>query len=118
MSRRRSISRTERVRIFEAAQGICHICGEAIDGTRDRWDVEHVVPLNLGGDDHGDNLQPAHERCHKGKSKDDARNLAKAKSVHSKHIGARPNPTRPIPGSRNHHLKRKIGGGVEPRWKD
>jgi len=90
MTRRRSISRTERVRIFEAAQGLCHICGEAIDGTRERWDVDHVVPLQLGGDDHGDNLQPAHVACHATKTPADVKQIAKAKRVHAKHIGAKP----------------------------
>ncbi|MFE3837320.1 HNH endonuclease [Pseudogemmobacter sonorensis] len=94
---RRSISRTERVRIFDGAQGRCHICGEKIDGTYEAWDVEHVIPLELGGDDHGDNLQPAHRRCHAEKTKGDVRQIAKAKRVRANHIGARPRPKKPIP---------------------
>ena len=86
---RRSISRTERVRIFEAAQGVCHICGQPIDGVRERWDVEHVIPLALGGDDKGDNLQPAHASCHAAKTPDDVAKIAKAKRVAAKHQGAR-----------------------------
>jgi hypothetical protein len=33
---RRRMSTTRRARIFQAANGVCHICGEQIDGTRER----------------------------------------------------------------------------------
>lgn len=92
---RRTISRTERVRIFETAGGICHICGQPIDGVRERWDVEHVIPLALGGDDHGENLRPAHVACHAGKTPEDVRQIAKAKRVAAKHMGARPKTRMP-----------------------
>jgi len=96
---RRSISTTRRVKIFEAANGICHICGQRIDGTRERWDVEHVIPLALGGDDDGENLQPAHAKCHAKKTADDVKVIAKAKRIEAKHIGAN-RPKRKIPSRR------------------
>jgi 5-methylcytosine-specific restriction enzyme A len=111
---RRSISRTERVRIFERAGGLCHICNGRIDGTRERWDVEHVVPLQLGGDDHGDNLQPAHVGCHAGKTAQDVAQIAKAKRVRAKHLGA-DRPRHKLPGGRDGQWKQKIGGGWERR---
>ena len=94
MTRRMSPSR--RARIFEAHKGQCHICGERIDGTREKWEVEHVVPYALTRDDSDDNLAPAHERCHATKTPDDVRKIAKAKRVHRKHIGAA-NPKRKMP---------------------
>lgn len=88
MSRRR-MSTTRRVRIFEAAGGVCHICGGKIDATRERWDADHVIPLELSGDDSDDNLRPAHERCHRAKtSTEDVPRIAKAKRVRAKHLGA------------------------------
>lgn len=112
MTRRMSPSR--RARIFEAHGGKCHICGEAIDGTRERWDAEHIVPYALTRDDSDDNLAPAHKRCHAKKTPDDVARIAKAKRVERKHKGAhRPKST--IPGSRGSQWKRKIGGTVVRR---
>lgn len=114
MTKRRSIGRTERVRIFDAAQGVCHICGTKIDGTREKWDVEHVIPLQLGGEDTGENLQPAHVKCHAAKTKDDMSRISKAKRVSAKHIGA-VTAKNPIPGGRASKWKRTINGRVVPR---
>jgi 5-methylcytosine-specific restriction endonuclease McrA len=115
---RRRMSTTRRARIFEAAGGICHICGQAIDGTREPWDADHVIPLEIGGDDTDDNLRPAHRACHADKTAGaDIPAIAKAKRVRAKHIGAH-QPRSRLPGGRNDNLKRKIGGGVVPRHED
>lgn len=109
---RRPISRTERVRIFEAARGICSICGEKIDGARERWDVSHEVPLALGGADDAGNMRPAHERCHRRHTAEvDAPAIAKAKRVRAKHIGARAQPIRPLPGGKKSQWKQTIANG-------
>lgn len=83
---RRRISRTERAAIFLAADGVCHICGAKIDGGREAWDVEHVIPLAMGGEDGGDNLKPAHVKCHKPKTAEDAGKLAKAERLRLRHV--------------------------------
>lgn len=114
---RRNISRTERVRIFERAEGKCHICGQAIDGTRERWEVEHIIPYALTRDETESNLAPAHERCHATKTPVDVRQIAKAKRVAAKHIGAKANPVRPMPGSRASKWKRRVDGTVVLRGK-
>ena len=107
MTRRMSTSR--RARIFEASGGICHICGQAIDGTRERWDVEHIVPYALTRDDSEKNLAPAHVSCHAGKTKKDVAQIAKAKRIAAKHQGAwKPQST--IPGSKGSAWKRKLDG--------
>lgn len=113
---RRPISTRERVDIFTRANGICHICGETIDGTRDRWEVEHVIALEMGGDEAkgSPNLQPAHVGCHKVKTAVDAWAIAKAKRREARHIGA--NTTRsPLPCGRGSKWKKKINGAVERR---
>ncbi len=112
---RRRMNTTRRARIFQAANGICHICGEPIDGTRERWDADHVIPLEISGDDSDDNLRPAHERCHRAKtSKEDAPTIAKCKRVAAKHSGAR-KAKATLPGSKHSKWKRKIDGTVVPR---
>lgn len=102
---RRSMSRTRRVRIFDAAGGACHICAGCIQ-PGEAWEVEHVIPLVISGDDSDDNLRPAHVKCHRAKTTEDAGTIAKAKRVHAKHIGAKPKSKMPY---------RKFNG--EPVWK-
>jgi len=112
---RRRMSPTRRARIFQAHGGVCHICGQVIDGTRERWDADHVIALEISGDDSDDNLRPAHEACHRAKSdKQDAPTIAKAKRVAGKHSGAH-RPRSRLPGSRGDKIKRKIDGTVVPR---
>lgn len=112
---RRRMSTTRRARIFQAANGVCHICGEQIDGTRERWDADHVIPLEISGDDSDENLRPAHERCHRAKTaKVDAPAIAKCRRVAAKHSGAHKTKST-FPGSRGSKWKRKIDGTVVPR---
>lgn len=82
-------------------------------------EYDHILPDALGGEPTLENCAVLCRTCHSAKtSKKDVPQIAKAKRVHRGHINARPKPARPFPGSRDHHLKRKIGGGVVPRWKE
>ena len=108
---RRPRTTLQRAKIFNDHNGICHICEEKIDGTREKWELEHVIPYELTRDDSDENLRPAHVSCHKQKTAQDKKDIAKAKRVAAKHTGAhRPKST--IPGSKGSKFKRKIGGGV------
>jgi 5-methylcytosine-specific restriction endonuclease McrA len=111
MSRRR-LSPAERVAIFNRAYGFCHICKEHI-GLAERWDVEHVVALALGGTEAkmDTNLQPAHARCHAPKTVEDFGRIAKAKRVEARHLGA----AKPRSSLSHPTLKRKLDGSVVPR---
>lgn len=84
---RRQRTTLQRARIFDAAAGTCHICGCKIT-TGDKWDIEHIIPLEISGDDTDDNLAPAHVRCHKTKTRTDAGDIAKCRRVAAKHKGA------------------------------
>lgn len=90
---RRRLSTKARAAIFAAANGICHICGTAIQAT-EAWDADHLVPLALGGEDSPENMRPAHAKCHRGagsKTSDDVAKIAKAKRNEARHKGfARP----------------------------
>ncbi len=51
----------------------CALCGGPIDYSirypdPDSFVVDHVVPINAGGTDTRDNIQPAHNRCNRLKS--------------------------------------------------
>ena len=84
---RRSISDTERTRIFLAHQGVCAVCGGKIVGKA--WDLDHGRALALLGDDTEDNLYPVHRSpCHRDKTKDDVAKIAKAKRREARHLGS------------------------------
>lgn len=99
----------QRAAIFEAHGGKCHICGERIDGTREAWELEHVVPYALTRDDSDGNLAPAHVSCHAAKTADDKGRIAKANRVRAKHQGAH-KPKSALPGSKASAWKRTIDG--------
>jgi 5-methylcytosine-specific restriction protein A len=88
MTKRRSISKAMRVRIFDAAAGVCHLCKLPINATRgEKWHVEHVKPLWEGGSDDEGNMAPAHVDCHATKSAEEAAPRAKGTRQRASHIG-------------------------------
>lgn len=111
--KRRTISTRERVTLFQTHGGICHICQGRI-AIGDAWEVEHVIPLAQGGEDGGDNLRPAHVRCHAGKTAVDAGDTARAKRREARHLGAKASRT-PLPFGKRSPLKRKINGQIVRR---
>ncbi|WP_409568439.1 HNH endonuclease [Methylobacterium sp. J-072] len=62
-TRRRSLSGRSRLQTWERTGGICVLCDRRIDGVRERWIVEHIRALELGGADDINNMGPAHEAC-------------------------------------------------------
>lgn len=115
MTARRHISTKARVQLFADHKGLCHICKEKIDGVRERWEVEHIIPLELGGADDPSNWAPAHVSCHKAKTKQDAADIGRARRVYARHIGAKAPSRTPMPFGRGSKLKKKINGEVVPR---
>ena len=116
MSKRRALSTRERVRLFHLHGGICHICETKIDGSREGWEIEHVISLAMGGEDKDGNMKPAHWKCHKKKTAEvDAPRLAQAKRREAKHIGAKAPSKRPLPGSKASRWKKRMDGTVERR---
>lgn len=86
-TRRKSMSPSRRLRIWEAHSGRCCLCGQKIDGSREKWTVEHIRALGLGGEDDDSNCAPAHETCRREKDKADVAMIAKAKAMKRVHIG-------------------------------
>ena len=113
----RAMSTSRKARIFEQHGGVCHLCGQKIDGTRERWDAEHIVPYALTRDDSDENLAPAHVDCHKAKTRQDVTAIAKAKRVAAKHNGAFQTRSK-LPGGRSSKFKRKINGTTVSRDED
>jgi len=96
MTTRRSLSPLQRLKVFEAAKGVCHLCQQRIQ-VGQKWDVEHVRPLALGGADDETNMRPAHKVCHAEKTKADAASWSKAKRMKAKHIGIKKRRGWPLP---------------------
>lgn len=111
-TQRRFLSGRRRLQAWERTAGACVICGQRIDGVRERWIVEHIRALELGGADDLANMGPAHEACGREKTRDDHARAAEAKRQKIRHLGAVVGPTRPLPGSRACALKRKVNGTV------
>lgn len=111
MTERRRLSPMRKLKVFEDAGGLCHICGLKIFGKG--WEVEHVIPLALGGADDANNMRPAHDHCHGEKTKADNASWSKAKRMKAKHYGIRKKSTWPT--GRDGPFKALVGGGVERR---
>ena len=106
MTTRRSLSPLQRLKVFESAKGVCHLCELRIQ-VGDKWDVEHVRPLALDGADDAANMRPAHKDCHATKTKADAASWSKAKRIKAKHLGIRkPGGFRKPPPGYNYWTRR------------
>lgn len=108
--KRKTLSTKARLELFQAHNGTCHVCGGKIQ-VGEAWEVEHVIPLALGGDDDTNNMAPVHKKvCHETKTREqDVPAIARAKRREAKHIGAKPKrPWHPT-------LRKKMNGEVVPR---
>lgn len=83
---RKPLTPTQRLKMFEAHKGICCCCGAYIKAG-ERWIDEHIIPLALGGTNDLENRAPAHEKCAALKTKDDQKQIAKAKRQKRAHLG-------------------------------
>jgi hypothetical protein len=103
-----------RLAVWERAKGICVLCDQPIDGVRERWIIEHIRALELGGQDEPDNMGPAHAACALAKTRDDHRRTSKAKRQKIRHLGAE-KTKRPLPYGKRSRWKKKIDGTIVPR---
>ena len=110
---RKSISTKARVALFQKHGGVCHICGGKIN-VGEEWQVEHIIPFAMGGEDAEPNWAPAHTKCHKTKTKTDVADISKAKRREARHIGAKVSKT-PLPFGKKSKWKRKMDGTVVER---
>jgi 5-methylcytosine-specific restriction protein A len=86
------------LKIWEAGGGVCCLCNRPIDGTRDRWFIEHILALELGGKDTDDNCAPAHYECKPAKDADDHSRAAEAKREKAAQLGIPKRSTLKSPG--------------------
>lgn len=114
MTVRKKLSPTQRARVFLAHGGVCAICTRKIAPGED-YDLDHVLPLALGGADEASNLVPVHVDCHRGKggkTASDIGRIRKADRCAKKHVLKKKSR---MAGSRDSGWKRKMDGTVERR---
>lgn len=87
MTRRRRTP-AQREAICETHSWTCCICKGQITPPREKWILEHIIPLASGGADDESNLAPAHYVCAIEKTKNDLGRIAKGKRVRAKHVGS------------------------------
>ena len=101
---RRAISRHRRDLILDRQKRICPLCNKplpssemtsGVDGVpgwtmTGPFEVDHVLPLELGGADHIDNMQALCRPCHRQKTRDDVRRIAKARRIRKREAGLAP----------------------------
>lgn len=113
MTKRRRRTGKQRLALFNAHGGKCHLCGGQIQ-PGEKWEVEHVIALEISGDDSDENCRPAHAKCHKAKTVQDAADIAKAKRREVKFQGAEP-PKQKIKSRPFQRKERKAKEALPPR---
>ena len=86
---RKGFTTKQRAAVFSEHGGKCHLCGAPIQAGQ-AWDIDHVIPLALGGTNDAANLRPAHAKCHRGtdsKTSDDVKSISRADRLAKKHFG-------------------------------
>ena len=113
--RRPTFSTSFRLSLFLKRKSTCAGCSQKMEAGK-VWDIDHILPLALGGAIEPDNLQILCRPCHRAKTtQSDVPRLAKTKRLKARHLGARAPSSRPIPGSRHSPWKRKMDGTVVRR---
>lgn len=116
MMKRKGRSKGQRIDVLHAHGGACYLCGLPINLARgDRMEVEHRIPIALGGADDHTNTLPAHAECHAQKTKADVRTIAKAKRVAKKHEGTFRQSRNAFATAKTGKFKQKLDGSLIDR---
>ena len=110
--KRSNLSPKARLSLFLTSCGTCQSCQSKIHPGQ-KWEIDHIIPLALGGDNSLKNLQILCKICHTLKTnRQDLTIIAKVKRLQTKHLGANTIAYKPIPGSKKSKWKKKITGEV------
>lgn len=88
-TKRKPLTPSQRLKLFEAHKGICYLCGLKIEAGV-TWVDEHVTSLGLGGTNDIDNRAPVHVKCAAAKTVGDMAAINKAKRVKRRSLGIKP----------------------------
>ena len=108
--KRRTVTPKIRLAMLFKADNRCQSCQAKIHPGQ-KWEIDHIIPLALGGPDSLENMQILCKICHRFKTNQrDITQIAKVKRLEIKHLGADAVTKRPMLGSRQSKWKKKIGG--------
>jgi 5-methylcytosine-specific restriction enzyme A len=102
-----------RLRIFRSHNETCHLSGRKI-GPGEKWELEHIKALILGGEHRESNLAPALMGPHKRKTAMEMAVKAKIDGSSKRHYGIKKSKN-PMPGSKASGWKKRFDGTVERR---
>lgn len=114
-TRRKGMTQARAARIFLVHNGKCGLCGNRIEGGQ-KYEIDHRIPLNLGGEDTDANCYPAHIKCHKDKTRADKAAIAKRNRIVTQ--GWAGKRKRPMAGSKASGWRKRMDGRVERRDKE
>lgn len=83
-----------RQRVYDRHKGVCYLSGILIAGKP--WQIEHIKPLHLGGENRESNLAPALVDYHAIKTAAEMKAKAKADRAAKRSSGARQTPKQKI----------------------
>jgi len=103
-----------RLRVFERFNGVCGVCGVKIRAKR--WVCDHHKALINGGENRERNLWPIHEACDRTvKTPADVAEKKITNRMRATHLGVKKRKGRPMPGTRDSGIKKRMDGTVEYR---
>ena len=68
-NKRAYISPLTKKRVAAKYRWRCRLCNKLLDGT---YEIDHIIPISLGGTNDENNLAPVHRSCHQVKSANEA----------------------------------------------
>lgn len=95
-TKRKPLTPTQRLKLFEAHKGICALCSRQI-ANGEKWIDEHLRALGLGGTNDLENRAPVHVACAEAKTRgEDIPRIAKAKRQKMAALGIKSSKAPPI----------------------
>lgn len=99
LQKRRSLSAKDKLDILNRDDQ-CPVCRQRVQSVGEA-EFDHIIPLALGGTNEKDNFQALHANCHKLKTQDDIKAIAKTNRLRKRRLGMtrkkKAIPSRPFP---------------------
>ena len=90
-------------------------CGGAIRDGVDAWQVDHILAKGIRRDDDWSNLQMLLTKCHRAKTKQDVKLIAKSNRVRAMHLGTKAKSRRSFQTNRDGPYKATFSRGTVRR---
>lgn len=109
---RRSFTPKQRQAVWDDWRGLCACCGEPLGD--EPWDIDHTIPIALGGLHELSNWQPLIRSHHRAKTKADVKAIAKVRRIRKTDAGE--NKSRNIVSRGfDKRFRKRLDGTVEKR---